>query len=304
MYVGPFALLHAGLLPVLGAGDRLDRPQGSNIERMRVSVPKRQCLASIGVAAVLLVFSAASCGRHSTDTSDRIELTDYLYVHETSGQKGGMPTQVKAIYLSADGVGQLTEETTNDTIVRLWTSTVRAEQLLRDLSKTSFGKQSEPGPPKPTDLLTEYTPPTLLIEALDADGKTRSWEGDPKRLPVELASVVEKARRLVKSGDRFAMSAGTRYIRATVLTARAANDMREAGVLREAAVCDMDRTPLVRSAITHPRMLVCVDAVENPYGKLGVFSRGRSVALSIDSRAFQVRNLEKADQLKRKENIE
>jgi hypothetical protein len=206
-----------------------------------------------------------------------------------------MPTQVSTAYLSADGVGQLAQGATDDAVVKLWTSSVRPKQFFDDLSRVSFPKQAATGAGPPTDLVTEYAPPSILIEVGDRDGKTRSWLGNRGDIPKGLAAIISKARDLVKSGDKFALHVGSRYIRATVLTAQATNDMREAGVLREASASDIEKAPLVRSAIAHPRMLVCVDASANPYGALGAFSRGRSVALSVGKPAFQVRNLEKAD---------
>ncbi|MGC8862574.1 MAG: hypothetical protein ACP5R5_07335 [Armatimonadota bacterium] len=205
-----------------------------------------------------------------------------------------MPTQAKMVYLSADGVGQLSEETTDDVVVKLWVSRVNPEQFLDDLSRVSFPRRAGPANQRPTDLVTEYSPPTVLVEVLDAQGRTRSWEGDPGHMPAELAAAVEKARRLIKSGSGFAADQGTRYIRAAVLSPHAAEDMKEAGVLKQVTASDLEKAPLVGRAICHPRMLVCVDAADNPFGSLGAFSRGRSVALNTDNHAFQVRNLEKS----------
>ncbi|MCX8052258.1 MAG: hypothetical protein N3B12_00475 [Armatimonadetes bacterium] len=204
-----------------------------------------------------------------------------------------MPTRLETLYISADGVGQLAEETTDDFVVKLWTSSVRSEQLLRELSDLQFPSRFEAAPRKPADLITEYTPPTLFVETVDYQGAIRSWEGDPKRVPPRLASMIEKARSLVKSGDKYGLATGSRYIRAANLSTRAANNLRDAGLLREVTLSDLNDTPLVRYAIAHPRMLVGVDDVKDPYGKLGISSRGESVALAFGGCAFQVRNLQR-----------
>lgn len=248
--------------------------------------------AGLLLAAVLPLLAGASCERRP-DSAAGVPLTFYFYVQETSGQKGGMPTQLKTIYVSADGEGQLSEETTDDAVVKLSTSTVRPRQFFDNLSRVNFPKRSDGTGERAVDLVTEYSPPSILVEALDAHGSVRSWQGDPKRVPAEIAAAVEKARQLIKSGSGFALHQGSRYIRATVLTPSAAQDMKEAGILKPITASDLDNAPLVRRAVTHPRMLVCVDAAQNPYGGLGTFSQGRSLAFGIDRLAFQIRNLEK-----------
>jgi len=282
----------------------LNRRQGSKNDSMRISVLERQRPASLLLVAILLLLSGASCGHKSADRACLIELTPYFYIQETSGQKGGMPTQVTTTYLSADGVGQIAEETSDDAVVKLRTSSVRPKQFFDDLTRVSFPTRAGAGAGPPGNLVTEYIPPSIFVEIGEADGKARSWLGNPGDMPKELASIISKATGLVKAGDKFGLHAGSRYIRATVLTALATNDMREAGVLREATASEVGKVPLVGSAISHPRMLVAVDGTANPYSGLGAFSRGRSVALSVGKLAFQVRNLEKVDRLGRKGNTE
>lgn len=264
----------------------------------------------VRVMAVLLVTPLSSCSADndvSAEQSNRTEIAKeivpYLYIQESEGQMGGMRSVARMMYLTADGVGQLTVEGSDDTVGEIMTSSVQCKAFLAKTDKFVFPQKKNP---KTTDepleiLVTEFIPASVYIEVFTTKGELKKHSYSPKELPKEIAELINKTKDIILKGDKPARKPAPRYVRSSILSKAAVKQMRRAKAIQDVSFEAIKKQRLVYSAITHPRMLIVVPKDINPYEFVNKsFQLGRSVQLSIEDMSFQIRNIIKSKRREQK----
>jgi hypothetical protein len=206
-----------------------------------------------------------------------------------------MGAVVTSLYLDADGTGQLVVENSNDAVTSGVFCVVRPKDFLAELARMELPAAS--AGPDPSGLargvVTEQMAATLSLETVGATGARRQWLGSTKALPPEIVRIEKKARELLAAGERRAPAVSDRYIRASLLTPDEVVFMKEGGSIQDAAWGDIEKSPALSQAISHPGQLVPLPAAgADPYAPVGTtFRHLRSVELTVKGHDYQIRNL-------------
>lgn len=304
--------LLSGLLPLLGCS--LPAPNARKMEETRLtpeqaisSATEIQSTSASGTSG-----SPASAGPtpdptatlaspegvasnpspHPEDNSQDVGIC-HVFVIESEEQLGGMPFLIDIIYAGNDGLIQVTQERSDDTILSLGQQKLDVKDFLEVVSSvTPLPSVDQSTTSSGTTVLPEHFGPTLHVEIGLCDGTSDKWSGEPTNLPHSVARIVEHARELGQIIEPETLEPGQRYVRSQTLSASKAEQLRRANLVIDVTADQIEQNRTLEEAITYERRLIKVEEDQTLYHDIPLsFTQGRSAHIAYTQQVFQIRHL-------------
>ncbi len=239
--------------------------------------------------AMGIVWSVAGCG-----SANEMPMTGggpWFVLRESPASVGAGMESFRVLYVGADGLVQISQETGEGIIATLQQGHVDTKSFFEILPSEL---------PSHTALASPQASPTMVVEGRGAlirlayrraDSKRMDWSGPPDSIPAPVSKLIQRARDLQASA-RLSVAAPGNYLRASKVPDWVAREWRKTDLLTTVTADQLDRSLLLRHALQHEERLVPVPPGKNPYAAIGkAFVTLRDVKLWVNDDVFQVRSL-------------
>lgn len=238
------------------------------------------------------LLAAGTGGLACRGASPSAEGVTWTHIAEIAALQGGFPTRIDAVTVSAGGRIQVSRETDRDEILELRELRADPAPLFQEL-----GRIAATMPPSPRSredeggVVREHFPPRLRL-AIGGTGKSATlWEGPAGEAPPSVTRAVALVRELAARAQAVGSPPHGVYVRAGLLPARVARELRREGLVRSGEPGEL--SPSLEACLAEPFRLVPVRSGDNPFTPfLTRHQPGRTaLELSVGAAVYQIRSL-------------
>lgn len=191
---------------------------------------------------------------------------------------GGMPTAVRRIYFSEDGLLQVSEETDAAEITTLKETHVAGQDLFRDLREEWRLPRTRLHRVMP-GLEVDGGPAQVRVTVGVPGEPLQVWEGEPADMPARVRAIAETVQGLAEGAA--ASEADSRYVRAYPLARSTQARLKDANALPRVSAGTL--TPILRRAIETPFRLHTVNDSAEEIWPTGLTPNPEIRALNIQT---------------------
>lgn len=240
---------------------------------------------------LVLALFAAGTSEFACRATPAVSQPTWVHVAEIAPLRGGMPTAISAISVSASGEIQVSRETDQDQLITLRELRGDATGLFQELGRIAGTIGPSPRHrDDDRDLVRESLPSRLRV-AMGEQGPVVLWEGERDEAPSEVSRVVTLVREFSQQGVELNAPEEKVYLRASVLPPAIVRELRKEGFVRNAEPQALNR--FLATAVEQPFHLIPVTSSDNPFSPFWTqFQPARgALELSVRNRVFQIRSL-------------